>query len=180
MKPLVGSSVTVCPKVRLTDVFSLPKDIKGRQALWNRISQKHVDFVLCDAATMKPLFAVELDDSSHKFEKAKARDEFVNRVFADASLPLLRFPAKRGYKTAEIAAQLAPYVTGQPVAASPIEPIVSVPVSSAEPCCPKCGKLMVIRTANKGAHAGEQFYACSGYPQCKTTLPLSQATVLQQ
>jgi four helix bundle suffix protein len=35
------------------------------------------------------------------------------------------------------------------------------------PRCPACGKLMVLRTARKGANAGEQFWGCSGYPECK-------------
>jgi four helix bundle suffix protein len=38
--------------------------------------------------------------------------------------------------------------------------------------CAVCGKPMVLRTARKGAKAGSQFWGCSGYPQCKSTLPL--------
>jgi restriction system protein len=38
--------------------------------------------------------------------------------------------------------------------------------------CSACGKLMVLRTARKGAQAGSQFWGCSGYPECKTTLPV--------
>ncbi|WP_083250972.1 nuclease-related domain-containing protein [Acidihalobacter aeolianus] len=34
--------------------------------------------------------------------------------------------------------------------------------------CPKCGSLMVLRTAKKGANAGKQFWACSAYPTCRT------------
>lgn len=41
------------------------------------------------------------------------------------------------------------------------------------PNCPTCGKLMVVRTARKGARAGSQFWGCSGYPQCKGARPLS-------
>jgi len=36
--------------------------------------------------------------------------------------------------------------------------------------CPACGKPMVLRTARKGTNAGSQFWGCSGYPECKTTL----------
>jgi len=32
--------------------------------------------------------------------------------------------------------------------------------------CPKCGGSLVLRTAKKGMHAGEQFYGCSNYPNC--------------
>lgn len=32
--------------------------------------------------------------------------------------------------------------------------------------CPRCGKNMVLRTAKKGANAGQRFYGCSTYPHC--------------
>lgn len=32
--------------------------------------------------------------------------------------------------------------------------------------CPKCGKLMVLRTAKKGENVGQQFWGCSGFPKC--------------
>lgn len=35
--------------------------------------------------------------------------------------------------------------------------------------CPKCGSKLVVRTAKKGANAGNQFYGCSNYPNCKYT-----------
>lgn len=35
------------------------------------------------------------------------------------------------------------------------------------PQCPKCGRPMVLRTAQKGKNAGQQFWGCSGYPDCK-------------
>ena len=37
------------------------------------------------------------------------------------------------------------------------------------PTCPRCGKPMALRTARKGAHAGSQFWGCTGYPECKGT-----------
>ena len=42
----------------------------------------------------------------------------------------------------------------------------------AAPDCVVCGKAMVLRTARKGAKAGSQFWGCSGYPECKATLPV--------
>lgn len=38
------------------------------------------------------------------------------------------------------------------------------------PLCPKCGAKLVIRTAQKGANVGKQFYGCSSFPKCKFTL----------
>jgi len=40
------------------------------------------------------------------------------------------------------------------------------------PNCVVCGKAMVLRTARKGARTGSQFWGCSGYPECRATLPL--------
>ena len=40
------------------------------------------------------------------------------------------------------------------------------------PPCPLCGKPLVVRTARKGKRAGSQFLGCSGYPNCRGTLPL--------
>jgi len=37
--------------------------------------------------------------------------------------------------------------------------------------CPRCGKQMILRTAKKGKHAGEKFWGCSGFPDCRTILP---------
>lgn len=37
--------------------------------------------------------------------------------------------------------------------------------------CPKCGSIMVLRTAKRGPNAGGKFYGCSRYPKCKATVP---------
>ena len=37
--------------------------------------------------------------------------------------------------------------------------------------CPKCEREMKLRTARKGPSEGKSFWGCSGYPQCRFTLP---------
>jgi four helix bundle suffix protein len=39
--------------------------------------------------------------------------------------------------------------------------------------CQACGKPMVVRTARQGSNAGAQFWGCSGYPECKSTRPVT-------
>jgi restriction system protein len=39
------------------------------------------------------------------------------------------------------------------------------------PACPRCGKPMVLRTARSGKNAGQPFWGCSSYPQCKGVAP---------
>ena len=37
------------------------------------------------------------------------------------------------------------------------------------PRCPVCGGILVVRTAKKGANAGNTFYGCSNFPKCRYT-----------
>lgn len=39
------------------------------------------------------------------------------------------------------------------------------------PACPDCGKPMRLRTARAGGRAGEEFWGCSGYPECRGRRP---------
>lgn len=39
--------------------------------------------------------------------------------------------------------------------------------ASEETICPRCGSKLVLRTAKKGANAGNQFYGCSSFPKCR-------------
>ena len=41
------------------------------------------------------------------------------------------------------------------------------------PSCPVCAKIMVQRTAKRGANVGSAFWGCSGYPTCRGTRPLA-------
>lgn len=89
---------------------------------YNRIASKHVDYLLCEPDTMKPLFAVELDDASHNRADRKARDEFVDKVFQAAGLPLIHVTAQREYNVREISTQVAPFLKEK--AGAPVAPIV--------------------------------------------------------
>jgi len=50
---------------------------------------------------------------------------------------------------------------------SPIQPDTPPETAGTETACPKCGKPMVVRQGKFGS-----FLGCSGYPRCKTLLPL--------
>ena len=73
----VGPMAVIQCKVRLADLLlTAPRDL----AAFRRVSQKHVDFVLCDRATLRPCVAVELDDHSHDRTDRMRRDDFVDRA----------------------------------------------------------------------------------------------------
>ena len=50
-----------------------------------------MDFVLCDRETLRPAYAVELDDYTHGFDNRKKPDAEVERILAESGLPLVRF-----------------------------------------------------------------------------------------
>ncbi|HHQ4571211.1 TPA: NERD domain-containing protein [Aeromonas veronii] len=46
-------------------------------------------------------------------------------------------------------------------------PTITEPLTKPNQLCPKCGNLMVLRTAKRGDNKGNQFWGCSGYPKCR-------------
>lgn len=160
---VVGARAVVCPKVNVADLVYVARPNENTGAR-NRISQKHVDFVLCAPNTMKPLLAVELDDKSHARADRAARDGIVDAVFRAAGLPLLHVPARSAYAPAELATLIAPHLPG-------VVPGVITP--SAAPTCLKCGVPMVVRTATRGERQGQSFIGCPNYPRCRETRPLA-------
>jgi hypothetical protein len=148
---------------------------------YNRIAAKHVDYLLCDPVTMKPLVAVELDDASHNRADRKGRDELVDKVFQAAGLPLLHVTAQREYNPREVMAQVAPHLKDKiSTPAMPVVPSVPQPAeavsssTSSTPLCPKCGIPMVVRTVVRGEHKGKQFYGCQNFPSCREMKPIAQ------
>ena len=105
-------------KVRLSDVLDCPKHPE-RQKLFNRISAKHLDFILCDPRTTRILAAIELDDRSHGRRRRQERDEFVDRALEAAGIPLIRFQASSRYDSRAIAARLEEALGGTEEASSP-------------------------------------------------------------
>jgi hypothetical protein len=174
LRTIAGENYLVFPKVSLKDLFFVARPDQNRH-YYNQINQKHVDFVLCDPSTLKPVMAVELDDSSHQRPDRVERDEFVNRVFQDAGLPLLHYPAKSSYNTQEINASIQRMLNTSNLDVQP-KPIESRQDVTGEQTkiCPKCGSPMVLRTATRGPQAGKKFYGCSSYPNCRFVLSVEK------
>ena len=175
LRTAVNGRATLSTKVALGDIFYVKKgdDASRWRVYTNKIDRKHVDFLLCDSATMQPIVGIELDDKSHQRPDRQERDAFVDQVFAAAKLPLLHVTAQRGYVVEQIAAQIAPYIGVVTSSSTPPAPATrsSQPVPDHQayeaPCCPKCGSEMILRTARSGANAGNKFWGCSNYPSCR-------------
>ena len=96
-------------KVRLADLVSIKSGLSPsrRQIALNRVAQKHIDFVVCAGASLTPICAIELNDSSHKSSHAMRRDDFVASVCAQVGIPLVVFKAAASYSKDMIRLKLA-------------------------------------------------------------------------
>lgn len=101
-----AGQVHVLAKVRLFDVLDIAPATPSRQIWQNRVQSKHLDFVLCDRLTCRPLAAIELDDASHGRAPRVARDAQVDRYCSDAGFLLVRIPVTRTFDHASIRTRL--------------------------------------------------------------------------
>lgn len=82
-------------KVRLADVCEI--NGKHNWKLFSKLSQKHVDFVVCDKNTSKVMFVIELDDRSHLGSNAQRRDKEKEYFLRRAGIELYRIKASKNY-----------------------------------------------------------------------------------
>lgn len=169
LKTMIGDKLVICPKVSLAEIFFVAN--RGDyQTFQNKIDRKRVDFLLCNPKTLKPVFAIELDGSSHARQDRIERDELVSEVFAVAKLPLVRVPVRQACNVQELAALFQSALSGKPTESASSSSPASVP--GAPPLCPKCSVPMVLRTAKRGNTPGQQFYGCPNYPRCRVIVQL--------
>ena len=95
-------------KVRMADIVDVQKGLgkKLRTSALNRITSKHVDFLLCNPNDSTIHAVVELDDLSHNRQSQKRNDAFKNETFAACGIPVIRFSVKPSYTPEEITAQV--------------------------------------------------------------------------
>jgi very-short-patch-repair endonuclease len=101
LRGVVPDGLTLCFKVRLCDLIDCAPDARAK-GFWSKIAQKHIDFVLVDAADTAIRLAIELDDRSHDRKDRRDRDAFVDGALAVAGIPVLRVPAAAEYDAKEV------------------------------------------------------------------------------
>jgi len=70
-------------------------------------------------------------------------------------------------KVEELAQRIGKYVESSSV--NEDDHIENLMANMRHPICPRCGKLMVLRKARKGAWAGSEFWGCTNFPKCRMT-----------
>jgi hypothetical protein len=167
LKLYLGDKVVICPKVGLKDIFFIGKGVgKEYMHYFGKISQKHVDFLLCELKTLKPICGIELDDISHANKKSFERDLFIDKLYKDANFELVRFSTASENLHKDIKDALEPLLLRQQN-----ETVILTDQHDQDVIkCPKCNVPMVVRKATKGGNAGKEFYGCINYPKCKEVI----------
>jgi len=194
LEQAIGREYRVLGKVRVADVVSV-KSMSDRsvwQKAFNRISAKHLDFVLCRKDDLSICAAIELDDKSHQTNKRQERDAFIAGLCKAIALPLIQVQAQSAYAVADIRARVLDAIrlkedgeerfriSGEDPR---IEPRLystaekyGYPKAAPEsdnPSCPRCSSPMVRRKAMGGANVGQEFWGCSAFPKCRSIIPFS-------
>lgn len=90
LNQVVENQLYIFPQVHLSHLFEHKIYGQDWRGALNHIQRKSVDFVICDKEYLKPMCAIELDDSSHNIQVRADRDETVEEIFKNANLPLIR------------------------------------------------------------------------------------------
>lgn len=88
---VAGDRYFIFPQAHLSAVLDEKINGQNWKAAFKHINGKSVDYVLCDKQTLKPVYAVELDDYTHSYKNRQERDVEVERIFKNAGIPLVRF-----------------------------------------------------------------------------------------
>ena len=72
-------------------------DYKTKTIYFNKIASKSIDFVLVDKKDCRIKLCIELDDNTHKQKQRIERDKFINELFEELEIDLLRYPTYKIY-----------------------------------------------------------------------------------
>lgn len=173
LKQMVSENLLIFPKIALKEFLSVT-DQSNFQSHYNRIDRKHVDFLLCNSNTLEPVFAIELDDSSHRQADRGQRDMFVETILAKAGLPLVRIPVRASYNTQELGILFKNAIQNREIrVASQDNSNKVADTSKNPPLCPTHGIPMVLRTSKHGTNSGEKFWGCPNFPQCREIIKIN-------
>jgi len=102
----VGHQFYIFAQVHLPTIVDNKVPGQYWKSSFRHIDEKSVDFVLCDKAYISPRLVIELDDSSHKRPDRQERDKEVERILAEAGLPLLRLSVQRMFNSLKLSQQI--------------------------------------------------------------------------
>jgi hypothetical protein len=166
LREMAGERYVICPKVALNDIFYIQRPNENVH-FYNKIFRKHVDFLLCEPGSMKPIFGVELVKPVAK-DETRSADQYMQDLFQSAGLPLVHIRSSEKYDLSDLVNlfQIALYKSKE------TESNFEDEATDSAPSCPECGLVMVLRIQHKGPMAGKRYYGCMNAPTCKGAIAI--------
>lgn len=149
-------NLQIAIKPRIADFIDCTIDKNKKKKFWyyfKNISQKHVDFLLCNPSSFSPILAVELDDATHLEENRVERDEFVDKLYNKVGLPVAHY---------------------YDYTAESIEHDILKTLLFKTPC-KLCNGSYKLRT---NSETNKNFGGCSNFPKCKSSIEIDEAICL--
>lgn len=146
-----ADKIVILVKVRLADIAEVDSRITlDKNFLW-KITNKHVDFLICEKNNLDIICAVELDDYTHESKEAKERDMFVMQVLDTVGIKTIRIKTKiRALEKTDLEL---------------VDDCINIKLA---PRCSNCGRQMYPKMSRKG----HRFYACEDFINCRSTLDI--------
>lgn len=160
LEAMVRGHYVICPKVALNDIFYIARPNENVH-FFNKIFRKHVDFLLCEPATLKPAIGVELVKPVAKRE-SRETDQFMGDLFLSAGLPLVHILSSDKYSEDDLAELFKLAVTKVRETGA----LRASAETDSVPMCPICGRMMVLRIHRDGSDKGKKYYGCMDSPAC--------------
>jgi hypothetical protein len=118
LKLAVGDRFLILLKVGVRDLCEITHR-EVNEAAFDRLAAAHMDFVLCDQATLAPVVAIELDDSTLYARDRAERDTFMKELFRVIGVALIHQRVQMGYDPAAIARWVDAAISRSPGSAPP-------------------------------------------------------------
>lgn len=93
IKPICDEkNLHIIAKVRLADIVEPNSNLtyNEKQKYFNKISRKHIDFILCNPDNLAIKVLIELDDNSHNKNNRIESDNFKNELCEKVGYKLIR------------------------------------------------------------------------------------------
>lgn len=143
--------IIILTKVRLADLANIDERVTTDKSYFWKITNKHVDFLICKKDTLDVICAVELDDYTHESQEAKEKDMFIMQVLDTVGIKTVRIRTKIRLISKNDLVLIDDYIN-----------------RALAPKCPYCGKQMY----PKQSRTGHRFYACVDFINCRKTIDI--------
>lgn len=89
IKPLIPEGYIIFPQVVLSRLVEADQSKRNFWQYQNKINRKIVDFAIFRESDLSPVMVIEYDGRTHKLEKRKERDGFVNEVLGAVGIKVV-------------------------------------------------------------------------------------------